>query len=324
MKIGSLHSSTIITRYKDNPILTASMVPYPSELVFNAGVVKYQGKYVMVFRNDYDYVGGTQFNGTNIGLATSSDGINWKVESKPVFSLETEEISRAYDPRLVLIEDELYMCFAVDTKHGIRGGIAKTTDLHHFEILSLTLPDNRNLVLFPEKIGGMYCRLERPFTVYSRGGKDRFDIWMSQSPDLKYWGNAQLVLGVEDVSFANDKIGPAAPPVKTAAGWLMLFHSVDLDSDRGKNGWENCWQKRYCGGIALLDLNDPSKVLGVYQEPLLAPETIYEVQEGFRTNVIFPTSMLLEDSELKIYYGAADTVVALATCQLADVLQLFQ
>lgn len=324
MKIGSLHSSTIITRYKDNPILTASMVPYPSELVFNAGVVKYQGKYVMVFRNDYDYVGGTQFNGTNIGLAMSSDGINWKVESKPVFSLETEEISRAYDPRLVLIEDELYMCFAVDTKHGIRGGIAKTTDLHHFEILSLTLPDNRNLVLFPEKIGGMYCRLERPFTVYSRGGKDRFDIWMSQSPDLKYWGNAQLVLGVEDVSFANDKIGPAAPPVKTAAGWLMLFHSVDLDSNRGKNGWENCWQKRYCGGIALLDLNDPSKVLGVYQEPLLAPETIYEVQEGFRTNVIFPTSMLLEDSELKIYYGAADTVVALATCQLADVLQLFQ
>lgn len=323
MKIENLKSSSIVIRNTNNPVLTSSMVPYNSTLVFNAGVVKYQGKYVMVFRNDYDYVGGTRFNGTNIGLATSLDGIKWQVENKPIFSMKTEEISRAYDPRLVLIENELYMCFAIDTKHGIRGGIAKTKDLHHFEVLSLTLPDNRNLVLFPEKVNGMYVRLERPFTVYSRGGKDRFDIWISTSPDLKFWGESKLLMGVEDVPFANDKIGPAAPPIKTNKGWIMLFHSVDIDENRGKNGWEDTWKKRYCGGVALLDLEDPSKVIGIYDSPLLVPETVYEVEEGFRTNVIFPTSLILEnDGELKIYYGAADTVVALATCKLEDVLAL--
>lgn len=80
--------------------------------------------------------------------------------------------------------------------------------------------------------------MERPFTVYSRGGKDRFDTWIAESPDLKYWGNADLLFGVEHVPFANDKVGPAAPPVKTDKGWLTTFHAVDVDPSRGKHGWE--------------------------------------------------------------------------------------
>lgn len=321
--IGSLHSSTAIHRYVGNPVLTADQVPYDSALVFNAGAIKYQGRYVMVFRNDYHYEGGTTFGGTNIGMAESLDGIHWEVRDKPVFELHDAEISRAYDPRLTVIDDVVYMCFAVDTKHGIRGGIAKTEDFESFEILSISAPDNRNMVLFPEKVGGLFTRLERPFTVYGRGGVDRFDIWSAQSPDMQFWGNNRLVMGVEDVAFANDKIGPAAPPIKTEAGWLTLFHAVDIDPSRGKNGWEDSWKKRYCAGIALLNLEDPSQVLGISQSPLLAPETDYEVKDGFRTNVIFPTSMILEDSgEVKIYYGASDTVVALATAGLDDLLAL--
>lgn len=321
--IGELHSSNVVKRYANNPVLQASQVPYSSALVFNAGAIKYQGKYVMVFRNDHDYLGGTDFAGTNIGLAESDDGINWTVRDHPVFSMKTDEISRAYDPRLTVIDGKVYMCFAVDTKHGIRGGIATTEDFEHFDVLSLSAPDNRNMVLFPEKINGLFTRLERPFTVYGRGGIDRFDIWSAQSPDLKFWGNNQLVMGVEDVNFANDKIGPAAPPIKTDAGWLTVFHAVDIDESRGKNGWEDSWKKRYCAGIALLDLNDPSKVIGLSKTPLLAPEASYEVTDGFRTNVIFPTSMILEDDgEVKIYYGASDTVVALATAQLDDLLRL--
>ncbi|WP_261806812.1 glycoside hydrolase family 130 protein [Lapidilactobacillus luobeiensis] len=321
--VGELHSSSMVHRYANNPVLTAQQVPYESSLVFNAGVIKYQGKYVMVFRNDYNYLGGTNFGGTNIGLAESNDGISWKVHDNPVFSLKTGEISRAYDPRLTVIDGKVYMCFAVDTKHGIRGGIASTDDFEHFNIISLSAPDNRNMVLFPEKINGMFTRLERPFTVYGRGGIDRFDIWSAQSPDLKFWGNNNLVLGVEDVHYANDKIGPAAPPIKTKYGWLTIFHAVDIDKSRGKHGWEDTWKKRYCAGLALLDLDDPSKVIGLAKEPLLAPETIYEIKDGFRTNVIFPTSMILENSgEVKIYYGASDTVVALATAQLDDLLKL--
>lgn len=313
----------IIKRSEFNPVVSAADVPYPATLVFNAGVTKYNGKYVMVFRNDYGDAEQHKLHGTNLGLATSDDGVRWKVEPKPCFAMKDDEIKRAYDPRLTVIDGRCYMCFAVDTKHGLRGGIAVTEDFEHFEVLSLTVPDNRNMVLFPELIGGKYVRLERPFPVYSRGGSNRFDVWMSDSPDLCYWGNSKLVLATEQVPFCNDKIGPGAPPVKTPKGWLTTFHAVDIDPDRGKNGWEAAWKKRYTMGIMLLDLTDPSRVLGMSKEPLMIPEAPYEIDGGFRNNVIFPGGMVLEDTgEAKIYYGAADTVECLATADVNDLLKL--
>jgi beta-1,4-mannooligosaccharide/beta-1,4-mannosyl-N-acetylglucosamine phosphorylase len=319
---GGLKSSPLIKRYPGNPILSAEHIPYKADLVFNAGAAKYQGKYVMVFRNDYGYSGGNRFEGTNIGIAYSDDGLSWDVSPKPCFSLEDEEITRAYDPRLTVMDGRVYMCFAVDTRHGVRGGIAATDDFEKFEILSLSAPDNRNMVLFPERINEKYMRLERPFPVYSRGGIDRFDLWMSESPDLRYWGDTRLVLAVEQVPFANDKIGPAAPPIKTPYGWLALFHAVDIDHSRGKNGWEEKWQKRYTAGIMLLDPENPSKVIGMSDVPLIAPEAEYE-RNGFRNNVIFPGGMILEENgEVKIYYGAADTVECLATAYVEELVGL--
>ncbi|WNR45545.1 glycoside hydrolase family 130 protein [Paenibacillus roseipurpureus] len=324
--IGKLQSSTVIQRYPSNPVLQASDVPYAPALVFNAGVAKYQGRYVMVFRNDYGNPATHTLepsSTTNLGIAFSSDGIHWDVQNRPCFGLNDEEIIRTYDPRLTVIDGRCYMCFAVDTRHGLRGGIAVTEDFEHFEVLHLTVPDNRNMVLFPEKIGGHYVRLERPFPVYSRGGLDRFDIWLSESPDLRYWGNSDLVLGVEHVPYANDKIGPAAPPIKTEKGWLTTIHAVDLDPSRGKNGWEDSWRKRYTAGLMLLDLDNPKKVVGLYREPLIAPEASYETSGGFRNDVIFPGGMILEDNgEVKIYYGAADTVECLATAHVDDLVKL--
>lgn len=114
-----------------------------------------------------------------------------------------------------------------------------------------------------------------------------------------------------------------APPIKTKAGWLTLFHAVDIDRTRGKNGWEEKWQKRYCAGIMLLDLKDPTKIIGLYKEPLIAPETRYETEEGYRTNVIFPGGMILEDNgEVKIYYGASDTIECLATANVDELIAL--
>ena len=277
----------------------------------------------MVFRNDYGTWGTPRFEGTNNGLAFSDDGVHWQVQPKPCFEFRSEEISRGYDPRLIVIDGRCYMCFAVDTRHGVRGGIAVTEDFEKFDVLSLSVPDNRNMVLFPERLGGMYVRLERPFPVYGRGGGEKFDVWLSDSPDLKYWGNSDLVLGGEHVPFANAKIGPGAPPVKTEKGWLTTFHAVDIDPDRGKNGWEPAWKKRYSIGLMLLDLEDPRKVVGMYKEPLLAPEAPYETDGGFRNDVLFPGGMILEDSgEVKIYYGAADTVECLATAHVDDLLNL--
>lgn len=300
-------------------------MPYGANLIFNAGVEKYKNGYVMVFRNDYGYENG-KFAGTSLGVADSKDGKKWTVRKNTFFDsaeIKNPEIKRFYDPRLTIIDGEMYICFAVDTLHGIRGGIGKIKgDFEGLDVISMSSPDNRNMVLFPEKIGGMYVRLERPFTVYSRG-KDRFDLWMSKSPDLKYWGDSELVLAVENVPYANDKIGPAAPPVKTDKGWLCLFHTVDKDDARGKNGWENTWKKRYCAGIMLLDLENPSKIVGMSKQPLIAPEAYYETDEGFRTNVIFPGAMIKEnDGSIKIYYGASDTVECLAETTLDELTAL--
>ncbi|MBQ7639093.1 MAG: glycoside hydrolase family 130 protein [Clostridia bacterium] len=316
------------------PVMRASDLPYPASLVFNAGVIKYRGEYIMVFRNDYgtDKSGyensGRRFSGTGVGVARSKNGVDgWRFD--PVMLIDSNdpnkdpELKRFYDPRVIRIEEKLYLCLAMDTRHGIRGAIAELSDdLKSFRLISASVPENRNMVLFPEKIGGEFIRLERPMPVYSRG-RDRFDIWLSRSPDLVYWGKSDLVLTVEDAPFANDKIGPAAAPIKTRRGWLTLFHAVDRDESRGKNGWEEKWTKRYTAGLMLLDLNDPSKVLSVLKEPLIAPDTPVETDEGFRENVIFPCGMLLEENcEVKIYYGASDTCVCLATASLNDLLSL--
>jgi beta-1,4-mannooligosaccharide/beta-1,4-mannosyl-N-acetylglucosamine phosphorylase len=327
--IGSLTSSPVIRRHPSNPILTAADVPYESTLVYNAGVTKFQGQYVMVFRNDvYDNGEPRKFKYINLGLATSRDGVNWEVSPKPIIDrnfIGDDEVQRIYDPRLTVLDGRVVMCFAVDTLHGLRGGIARTDDFEHWEILCLTVPDNRNMVVFPEMVGGKFHRFERPFPVYSRGGKDRFDMWHSDSTDLRYWGNSHLVMAVENFPYANDKIGPGAPPVRTPKGWLAVIHTVDLDNARGKNGWEPTWKKSYCAGIVLLDLEKPWQVIGYSRQPLLVPETSYEVEGGMRNNVIFPGGMILEESgEVKIYYGAADTVECLAQADVGDLINMCQ
>ncbi len=326
MHTDARYTRNRLTRHPANPILTPGQVPYGPALVFNAGVAKYEGQYVMLFRNDYgDAASETlqPIDTTNMGLAFSKDGIHWDVQPQPVFEWKDDEVQRVYDPRLTVMDGRCYLCFAVDTRHGVRGGIAVTDDFADFDVLSLSAPDNRNMVLFPERFGGRYVRLERPFPVYGKGGRDSFDIWISASPDLRYWGNHQLLLGLECVPYANDKIGPGAPPIRTEKGWLTTFHAVDIDRSRGKNGWEAQWQKRYTAGLMLLDLEDPYRIIGMCHEPLLSPEAGYETEGGFRNDVVFPGGMILEDDgEVKIYYGAADTVECLATAHVDDLLRL--
>lgn len=317
-------SSKIIKRY-EKPILTKEDIPYPSSLTFNAGITKIKDKYIMLFRNDYgvnqqEFEAGGHFEGTNIGYAESLDGLHFTVADKPCFAVKTDEIERVYDPRISCIDNEYYICCAMDTKHGILGAIYKTEDFKSFDFISKTAPDNRNMVLFPEKINGKYYRLERPMPIYSRG-RDRFDIWISSSPDMKFWGESELVLAVEDVPFSNDKIGPAAPPIKTDKGWLCTFHAVDIDEARGKNGWEKFWKKRYTIGIMLLDYENPSRVIGMSKLPLMVAEG-NELSGGFRNNVLFPCALIAEGDNVKMYYGVNDTYIALAEFSIKSALEL--
>ncbi len=318
-----------IKRYEHNPLLKAADLSYPSSLVFNAGITKYRGRYVMVFRNDVGFTPEKRDKiYINLGIALSDDGKKWRPLPTPW--LETThchpEVERFYDPRLTVIDDVCYICFAVDTPFGVCGGVGRISeDFSRVEVLSISTPENRNMVLFPEKINGKFVRLERPFPEYSLGYKEKFDVWMSSSTDGLNWGDSKLVLSSTEVPFCNCKIGPAAPPVRTAKGWLTTFHAVWKDKDKELFCWKSNgapWCKTYYAGIMLLDLNDPSKVIGMSRTPLLTPETKYEL-EGFRGSVIFPGGMILEDDgEVKIYYGAADTVECLATAHVDELLAM--
>lgn len=313
-----------IVRHPANPVLAAKDVPYPAGLIFNAGVTKFQGRYVMVFRNDVgDLKAKTLTRRIHLGLAFSRDGVKWEVQNTIVRLTDEPDnpLSNAYDPRLTVLDGRLYMCFACG-QNGTRGGVAVTDDLARWEVLHITAPDNRNMVLFPERFNGRIVRLERPFAGYIRPG-DRFDIWLSESPDGRYWGDTRLVLGTEHVPWVNNKIGPGAPPIKTRRGWLALTHGVDIAAGRTW-GWSKDWNKRYSAGLMLLDLHDPARVIGLSDGPVLVPEAEYAYEaEGYRDYVIFPGGLVAEeDGSVKIYYGAADTVECLATASLDDLLAL--
>lgn len=356
---ASFEEIGVLRRHPSNPLLSAADVPYPASLVFNAGVVRYEGRYVMVFRNDYgpadadDFrrrgeAGRPRWDGTNLGLAVSDDGIAWTVEPNPCISLDrarelvagmmpgmdpARELHRFYDPRLTVIDGRVAMCFAVDTAHGLRGGVAVTDDFDDWEVLSLSVPDNRNMALFPETLDGRYVRYERSVNTFggNRLSDDQAMMWLSHSPDLRHWGFSHHVLATERIAFANSKMGPGAPPVRTDRGWLTTFHAVWRDETRGKRGWEDRWPKVYRAGLMLTDLDQPWRIVGMCPRPLLSPTTWYETGddapdgvdfEGFRCDVIFPGGMILEDSdEVKIYYGAADTVECVATADVGDLIK---
>lgn len=319
-------SSRVVTRYPGNPVLTGADLLYPATTAYNGGAVKFRGRYVMLFRTDH---WGVKWDvkslSIRIGVATSDDGLHWRPAPKPVFQMADDDILWAYDPRPTVIDDRLYMCFALDTRHGIRGGVAVTDDLEHFEVLYISPPDNRNMALFPERIDGRFARLERPFPVYGRSGDEAFDIWYAESPDGRYWGTARLVLGADQVPYSNSKIGPAAPPIRTDAGWLALFHATIKDKNRILKSWRNeNWHKMYLAGAMLLDLRQPWKVIGLSRQPLMVPDDAYPYEmDGYRGGVIFPCGLIPEeDGTVKIYYGAADTVMALATARLAELIAL--
>lgn len=317
-----LSSSPVIKRHNGGePVLTRRDIPYESDCIYSASVVKTNGQYVMAFRNDYRF-DGTEFEKSDIGIAFSGDGVTWHASRSPLVTAEGyPNAYRMLDPRLTAINGQYFLCFTVHTKYGMRSAVART-DFNEVEILSLSAPGLRYAVMHPERVNGRYLRyFATPPDLHSRtlGG-----LWVSKSSDMVNWGDPILLLSADRLWYGKHGIGPCVAPVKTDRGWLMLIYASDYDHKRGKNGWGEVWQSRYCAGLALLDLEDPTKVLSLYDKPLIAPETKHELENGYRTNVIYPSGIIPEpNGEVKIYYCASDTVVCLATSHMDELLGLF-
>jgi predicted GH43/DUF377 family glycosyl hydrolase len=298
----------MIKRYEKNPILTKRDVPYPVSTVHNAGVTKYKGKYVMIFRSHVR-------NGRCIlGKAESVDGFHFTVADTPFMIPSQEGIFKDYeeygveDPRITFIEGEYIITYSAYSRHGVRIGLAKTKDFQKVERYSLiTEADYRNVVIFPKKFDGLYARLDRPHSHISP-----WSIWISYSPDLRYWGDAKLIMKPVQYHWDEMKIGPGAPPIKTARGWLNIYHGVFPTMDGGV----------YRLGVALHDLKDPSAIIGVCDDWILQPEEEYEIT-GYVPNVVFTCAAVPEDDgSVKIYWGAADSVMCVGEEKIDELVDL--
>lgn len=297
----------LIKRYKGNPILTKKDVPYPVETVHNAAVIKHEGRYIMLFRSHLR-------NGRSIiGMAQSDDGYQFQVSSEPFITPSQDGLWAEYeafgveDPRVSKVEGEYLITYSAYSRHGVRIALAKTKDFKSLEkIAFITQADYRNVVIFPEKINGMYVRLDRPHSEISP-----WSIWITRSPDLIHWGESQVVMKPEAYHWDEMKIGPGAPPMKTARGWLSIYHGVFPTMDGAI----------YRLGLALHDLGDPSKILAIGDSWILQPEDPWEVS-GYVHNVIFTCGAVPEeDGSVKIYWGGADTVMCVGVAQMDDLLE---
>ena len=296
----------IVQRYQGNPILTKDDVPYSVVTVHNAGVVKHEdGRYVMLFRAH-------RRNGRSIiGLAESTDGYRFKVHERPVLVPADQGVFAEYeefgveDPRICAMEGVYWVTYSAYSRFGVRVVLARTHDFRSFERVALfTESDTRNVVLFPQRFGDRYVRLQRPHTEIAP-----WSIWIAYSPDLVHWGDSKVVMKPLPYHWDEMKIGPGATPVRTDEGWLHIYHGVFNTMDGAV----------YRLGAALHDLNDPARIVGVADDWILQPEDPWE-RVGYVHNVVFSCGAVAEeDGTLKLYWGGADTVMCTGSASI-DVL----
>lgn len=335
-----------ITRCPENPIVRPGLYPWRMAVTFNPGVVRHEGRFLM-----YERTGGClrPFQ-CFIGMLESADGVHFKhVSEEPVVSPEMlgSKYGSVQDPRVVVIDGVGYMTYAFrpyawhssptgvgvpeshqgefpgfsgrDEDNQTRSGVARSTDMVHWEHVVWVNPpgvDDRNVILFPEKIGGRFAALRRPSPLVTTAAKHADDapaIRISYSDDLLRWTEPEPVIE-PCLWWESNRIGGSTPPIRTEAGWLALYHGVE-------NVDPALRRVCYRMGAMMLDLEDPRRVLARCPEPILQPEEYYEQFGLYIPNVVFPTGAVVVDGLLHIYYGACDTAICLATVPLADLVE---
>lgn len=324
----------MLKKHKENPILLPDeSIKNEGFGVLNPGAWYENGKFYLLYRAageapDYKIC---------LGLATSEDGYNFERVSpgeSVFYPLEgSYDGGCIEDARVVKMSDGwcyvTYACRpfapgpyweeggkpwgAPNDKPGefnnmTLSALARTKDFLEYERLWPLVGggdiDDRDVILFPEKVEGQYLLMRRPAEWFGSGYPNEVPcIWLSYSDDMKSWGNDK-VLAQAEFAWEKKKIGGGPPPIKTEYGWFIIHHGVDADHV-------------YRAGMMMLDLNDPTKVIARHSEPILEPEETFE-KEGVFPNVVFPTGNVLVDDTIYVYYGGADKVCCVATANFAD------
>ncbi|MFQ5638963.1 MAG: glycosidase [bacterium] len=306
-------STGIFQRYKSNPILTARDWPYPVNTVFNAGATRFKdGTLLLVRVEDRRGI-------SHLTVATSQDGkTNWQIDPQPTFMPDPEnypeEIWGIEDPRITYLDEvqQFAIVYTAYSENGPLVSLATTKDFKSFQRCgALTHPENKDAALFPKKIDDHWTLIHRP--VYGGG---QAHIWIASSPDLVHWGRHRILIHARQGGWWDaNKIGLNCPPIETSEGWLVFYHGVRTHASGSI----------YRIGLALLDLENPSQVIRRSQQWVLGPQLPYE-RTGDVPDANFPCGAVVDDAtgELHLYYGAADTCMALATAKLDDILDFLK
>jgi len=298
----------IFTRSQANPILTAADVPYPANSVFNPGAARVGNETVLLVRVE-DLRGISQLH-----VARSADGVtDWRFDPQPLLRSDVdhdpEETWGCEDARLTWLpeREEWAIAYTAYSRRGPLVSLALSRDFASVQRLGPAMPpENKDAALFPRRFGGRWAMIHRPSPL--RGGAH---MWLSFSPDLRHWGDHALLLEARDGAWWDaGKIGLGPPPLETEEGWLLLYHGVHSTSDG----------PIYRLGLALLDPEDPRRVVRRTDEWVFGPLTPYEIT-GDVGRVVFPCGWVVDKAadRLDLYYGAADTAIALATARLSEV-----
>ena len=280
-------------------------MPLQINTVFNGTPVKIGDTYLLLLRVEGQQ--GYSF----FCLARSDDGLHFTADDRPCMHPAEDgpfamwEENGLEDPRITLIDDWFYIMYTAVSGNGCRIALARTRDFVTFERIALVSgPENKDGVLFPEKINGYYARLDRPI------GNGVGSIWISYSPDLINWGQSEIIISPRPRYWDASRVGASVPPIRTDSGWLEIYHGFKMTSAG----------PIYRIGTVMLSLDNPSKVIGRCLNPVLSPRVEYE-RIGDVGNVVFASGAIVEDDgEVKLYYGAADTSICVASAYINELI----
>jgi predicted GH43/DUF377 family glycosyl hydrolase len=326
-----------VIRCPENPIVVPGIYPWRKSNVFNPAVILEGDTFYMIERA----AGGLRPFHCFFGLLKSADGVHFThVQDTPVVTPADLgfPFGSIQDPRLVKIDGVYYLTYALrPSSYGYaptgtgkpdeirytfpgedgkpencmtRSGILSRTDLVHWKLVCYTTPkeiNDRDNILFPEKINGRFALLRRPEEyIGPQYGTEKAGIWLCFSDDLQTWTKPELVAAAQE-AWEYKKIGGSTPPIKTDAGWLTLYHGVDADNV-------------YRCGVMLLDLKNPAKVIARAKKFVFEPVEYYEKFGLYIPDVVFPTGVAVKNGIVHIYYGVTDTAICLATVPLTELL----